>query len=68
MSDWEISTARIAQQKQWARLTVTPIAVTSAPAPAPWMMSGRGEYLAVSYIRYSAIASLPSGSERDNIV
>lgn len=23
------------------------MAVTSAPAPAPWMMRGRGEYLAV---------------------
>lgn len=29
------------------RLTVTPIAVTSAPAPAPWMIRGRGEYLLV---------------------
>jgi hypothetical protein len=26
-------------------LTVQPMAVTSAPAPAPWMISGRGEYL-----------------------
>jgi hypothetical protein len=25
--------------------TVTPMAVTSAPAPAPWMINGRGEYL-----------------------
>ena len=27
---------------------MTPIAVTSAPAPAPWMIRGRGEYLFVS--------------------
>lgn len=31
--------------KEIVTRTVTPIAVTSAPAPAPWMINGRGEYL-----------------------
>lgn len=44
-------------------LTVTPMAVTSAPAPAPWMMSGRGEYLRsawssqLDFVAYRAVVN-----------
>jgi hypothetical protein len=44
------------------------MAVTSAPAPAPWMMSGRGEYLLVSLVQALGSGSLPGCSERDDVI
>jgi hypothetical protein len=45
--DWPGNDGVRSDQSSSVTLTVQPMAVTSAPAPAPWMISGRGEYLRV---------------------
>ena len=50
--------------------TVQPMAVTSAPAPAPWMMSGLGEYLKSCELEIprSERGSSPFCVERDDVI